>query len=280
MTLATKLSSTDSPVAKIAADMGLVGPFPQLQYVRYMERVFGRDGGRFLDAVDNWGARGCPSESAQRLYLMLAKKPAMAAYVSRHQYSRIYLKAAEILFDSGLLRNQLVIDFGCGFGHLTQLLARLHPESQVVGIDLEPIVAAARTVAGRAAPENLRFESQISASADRASPHVMLMTCVTHEMFPGLIDGHKSWCEDGVRAAQALPEMLGPEGMLVTINRFPFPKQQCPSLDEVLARLGIRPIVTNLPDSLEFEELGMISKLPIRAYRLEASNGTTAKEAK
>ena len=271
MTLETHISQTNPHVAKAAADLGLAGPFPQLQYIHYMERAFGRDGARFLNAVDEWIAHGCPPELTARLYLMLARKPAMAAYVSRHQYSRLYLKAAEILVDSGLLRDRLVIDLGCGFGLLTQLLARLHPESQVVGVDLAPILAAARTIAGKAAPGNLRFESAIPASADRTSPRVMLMTCVTHEMFPGLMNGYGSWVKDDVLAGQALPAMLGSEGLLITINRFPFPKQQHPRLDEVLARLGIRPSVTDLPDSLTLEEAGAKSELPIRAYQLDAS---------
>lgn len=203
----------------------------------------------------------------------------MAAYVSRHQYSRLYVKAAEILVGSGLLRDRLVIDFGCGFGLLTQLLARLHPESPVVGVDLAPILTAARTLAGKSAPGNLRFESAIPTSANRTGSRVMLMICVTHEMFPGLMGGHGSWVEDGVSTGQVLPELLGPEGLLITINRFPFPKQQHPRLDEVLARLGIRPSVTGLPDSLTLEEAGAKSKLSIRAYRLDPSDPQSDRSA-
>lgn len=267
---------TNVQVESVAKSLGLVGPFPQSQYVAYMERAFGRDGARFLDAVDAWAAAGAPPELAQRLYQMLARRPAMAAYVSRHQYSTLYAKAAELLFETGSLTGRTVIDYGCGFGLLTQLLARLHPELQFAGIDRAPIVAAARKLAQSAKAENLRFESDASAISALARPRLVLMFCVTHEMFPGVTSGQEP-SGAVVEAGACLADIVGSDGLLLTINRFPYPQQQLPRLDSVMEHLGLHVTASDLPAALCVEEGGHHSELPIRVYTTKPATEAAVK---
>jgi hypothetical protein len=101
-----------------------------------MEERFGRQGTRFMDACDRQLRSGM--HNPEQLYRRLAKIPEMARLVSAHQYAALYVDVARWIEQTW--RGQLppkVIDFGCGFGLLTALLARLHPESQFIGVDCE-----------------------------------------------------------------------------------------------------------------------------------------------
>lgn len=253
-------------VAKTAERLGLNGPFPQAQYVQYIERAFGRDGARFLDAVDAWISQGAPADEAGRLYSLLARRPAMAAYVSRHQYSALYVSAAQVLHASGLLHKAQVVDYGCGFGQFTQMLAHLYPESEFIGMDVSPVIAAARRITAKNAAGNLRFAELKSdlGSADR--DRIILMMCVIHEMFPEL--GVRGGTPDpGVEAEAAWPNLVEPGTRLITINRLPYPHWQLPQLDGVMAKLGLQVVSSPLPDAVTVAGGGGPSRLPIRVYQ-------------
>lgn len=255
-----------------AKALGLTGPFPQHQYVQYLERAFGRDGSRFLDAVDQWTAQGGPPQGAAALYRMLARKPAMAEYVTRHQYSQLYLEFGEVLAESGLLTGHKVIDFGCGFGLFAQLLARAYPNIQVVGYDRKEIIQAALTRTRRQNLDNLSFTSDLKALAGGGARHIVLMFCTTHEMFPSLLrrDG-EILVPDNLTSGE-LPGLLGDAGILITVNRFPYPDRQLPRLDGLMAAWDLHPVDVGLGAELSLIESGHTSNLPIRAFR--RSDGT------
>lgn len=253
-------------VREAAKTLGLTGPFPQLQYVRYMERAFRKKGARFLDAVDAWSADGGRPEGADALYQLLARMPPMAAYVSRHQFSQLYREAAERLAASGLLSGRVVVDFGCGFGLLTQLLARTHPDSRFVGFDHQEIVAAARKISAAQKLQNLSFVSDFDAIPSDSRNAAVLMVCVTHEIFPAVMSGAEITTSSNADVGRHLAALLQDGGILITINRFPYPERQLPRLDDAMAQFGLHVADSSLPAELLLEEAGMTSRLPIRAY--------------
>lgn len=173
-------------VEEAAKQLKLTGPFPQHKYVKHMLTAFGRNGDCFLDAVDSWLASGCDPSGADLLYSMLAKHPSMADYVTRHQYSDIYKIVGATLTSWGQLQERSVVDVGCGFGHLTSLLARLHPTSKFIGLDKAKVVATARKLNACPQVPNLEFNTANQLPAEAAQ--VALMICVTHEAFPSVMD--------------------------------------------------------------------------------------------
>jgi hypothetical protein len=252
-------------VEEVAKELELTGPFPQHQYVKHMERAFGRDGVRFLNAVDSCVASGADLAGVDRLYSMLAKRPLMAAYVTRHTYSALYKQVGAALTASDQLRDRSVVDIGCGFGHLTSLLARLHPSSRFVGVDKANIVATARRLSASPLVPNLEFKAA-NELAD-ASAQVVLMICVTHEAFPSVMAPDTQPMASELDFARKISGLTGMDGLLVTINRFPYAIWQLPTLDRLFASFGIHPCDAGLPASIELLEGGETSVLPVRAYR-------------
>lgn len=90
------------------------------------------------------------------------------------------MSAAQVLHASGLLHEAQVVDYGCGFGQFTQLLAHLHPESEFVGMDVPPVIGAARKVTEKDALENLRFTELSSDLGSRGRVRIVLMLCALH----------------------------------------------------------------------------------------------------
>src|SRR5690606_13867688 len=188
------------------------------------------------------------------------------AYVSRHQYSALYVSAAQVLHASGLLHNAQVVDYGCGFGQFTQLLAHLHPESEFVGMDVPPVIGAARKVTEKDALEHLRFTELSGDLGSGGRVRIVLMLCVTHEMFPQLyVRGGAP--DPGQEAEAAWPSLIEADTRLITLNRLPYPDWQVPQLDGVMAKLGLQFASSSLPDAVVVEEGGGMSSLPIRVYR-------------
>ena len=251
---------------KVASEPGLTGPHLQGRYVSHMEQAYGREGPRFLDAVDAWLAKGADAEGAERLYQVLAKRPPMAAYVSRHQYFRLYVRAADELLNSGLLDDRQVANYGCGFGLLTQLLARLRPVSGFVGVDKPAMAAAARRLAE---PQKLRYLVFYASSgplAETPRQRVVVMVCMTDELFQDALASQRASIELPARARESLSALLNDAALLITINRFSYPGWQVQRLDEVMLQLGLQNFQTDLPAGVLLDESGMASTLPIRVY--------------
>lgn len=252
-------------VEEVAKKLKLSGPFPQHKYVKQMLSAFGRHGGSFMKAVDSWLESGCQQADISRLYSMLAKNPPMADYVARHQYSAIYKSVGATLNKWGQLQERSVVDVGCGFGHLTSLLARLHPASRFVGLDKADIVATARRLNASPLVPNLEFKTAKELSGEAAQ--VALMICVTHEAFPSVLEPKTKPVASELDFARTISDLLVQDGVLVTINRFPRASCQLLTLDQLFASVRIYPCDVGLPAFIEVPEGDQISVLPARAYR-------------
>jgi SAM-dependent methyltransferase len=252
-------------VEEAAKQLNLTGPFSQQKYVTRMLSAFGRHGERFMTAVDHWLVSGCDPSGADQLYSILAKHPSMADYVTRHQYSTIYQIVGATLTAWGQLQDRSVVDVGCGFGHFTSLLARLHPTSKWIGFDKPKVVATARKLNTCPQVPNLEFKTANQLSAEAAQ--VALMLCVTHEAFPSLSVPGTQPAASELEFAGKICELVGQDGLLVTINRFPNPAWQMPALDEWFASFQLFPCDVGLPSSIQVPEGDRISDLPARAYR-------------
>lgn len=233
-----------------------------------MQSAFGRNGERFMTAVDRFIASGCDPSDADELYSILASYPLMADYVARHQYSEIYKAVGATLTAWGQLQGRSVVDVGCGFGHLTNMIARLHNTSRVIGMDNAKIVAAARRLNDSLQVPNLEFRTANQLQGESAQ--VALMICVTHEAFPSVMESGLQPVPSELDFARRISELMSQDGMLVTINRFPSPNWQLPALDELFASFHIHPCDTDLPKSIELLECGHKSALPVRAYRYKS----------
>jgi SAM-dependent methyltransferase len=252
-------------VEEVVKQLRLTGPFPQKKYVKHMLSAFGRNGKSFMDAVDRWLASGCEQSGADQLYLMLAKCPLMANYVTRHQYSAIYRTVGASLTAWGQLQERSVVDVGCGFGHLTRLLARLHPSSNFIGLDKAKIVAAARELNTSPQVPNLEFRTVNQLPVEAAQ--VALMICVTHEAFPSVVEPGTQPVASELELARRVSELTGQNGVLVTINRFPWPIWQLPALDQLFSSFHIYPCELGLPPSIKLLEGEQTSSLAVRTYR-------------
>ncbi|MEW6668805.1 MAG: class I SAM-dependent methyltransferase [Thermodesulfobacteriota bacterium] len=85
------------------------------------------------------------------------------------------------LLESTLPRKGRILDFGCGYGILTNLLALRSPDRELVGIDLnrDRIGVAARSVAGR---RNIRFHLGDVETLDPEPFDAVVMTDVLHHI--------------------------------------------------------------------------------------------------
>lgn len=85
------------------------------------------------------------------------------------------------LLDSWIPLKGRILDFGCGYGMLSNLLAERSPDRTVVGIDLNPtrIGVARRTVAGR---KNIHFHLGDVESLDPSPFDAVVMTDVLHHI--------------------------------------------------------------------------------------------------
>ena len=87
-----------------------------------------------------------------------------------------------------------------------------------------------------------------------------------HAAEAGGFEGDAGGFEEGVEAGAKLVELIGDGGLLVTINRFPYPQQQLPRLDTVFGRLGLNFSTGDFPETVRIPELEKQSELPIRVY--------------
>jgi SAM-dependent methyltransferase len=263
-------SEKPDQVRSIADSLGLKHPRDQWHYAALMEQRFGKHGSRFMDACDRQMASD--TYNPEPLYRRLAKIPEMARLVSAHQYSTLYVEMGRWSTDSwhGRFPSQ-VIDFGCGFGLLTALLARLHPGSQFIGIDRDAsVVAAARRIDAAHPTRNLTFQKSNSGASQLRAPMV-LAVCVTHEMFGAVVANAKDappFARD-IENARSLSAYVEPGGMLITVNRFPYPEQELPRLNQLLADEGLNADgePTELVVGSANNRLGRPERLPIQAYR-------------
>jgi 2-polyprenyl-6-hydroxyphenyl methylase/3-demethylubiquinone-9 3-methyltransferase len=85
------------------------------------------------------------------------------------------------LLESALPRQGRILDFGCGYGLLSNLLALRSPGRDLVGIDLnrDRISVAARSVAGR---KNVRFHLGDVGTLDPEPFDAVVMTDVLHHI--------------------------------------------------------------------------------------------------
>ncbi len=142
---------------------------------------------------------------------MLRRIPAsiLDLYKPVSRWESFYLKTRWRLCPFDLLESSLplkgrILDFGCGYGMLSNLLAQKGPERSVVGIDLNSkrIAVAMRSQAGRS---NIFFHLGDVESLDPSPFDGVVMTDVLHHIQDDQVEVllkkvHKSLGKEGVLA--------------------------------------------------------------------------------
>ncbi len=232
----------------VLEQLGLTGPFTQAEYVRVMETRFGRNGARFMDAVDtNDGAPG----GFSRLWFLKNRDAEMSAYVTAHQCSGLYRTFLSWLQAHPLDQGRDVLELGCDSGLLLMAIARLFPSSRCIGVDREPrAIQAARRLARQHGIPNVSFDVlDIAQDGARQSPPgpvpVVVAPWVLHEVLPVSLRGHLGEApsldalpEEEARGARNIRRLISDHGRLVTVNRFPGGPRQAAVLTAILRQVG------------------------------------------
>lgn len=113
---------------------GLEGPYPQREYIHKVETGFGKDGGRFLDSMDDTLAKGFTAEAWKQIYQHKNKNTEMSAYISAHCNTEIYRCFLHWLQASDLPAPRSFMELGCENGLLTLCLADLWPQAEAIGL--------------------------------------------------------------------------------------------------------------------------------------------------
>lgn len=250
----------------------LDGPYKQEFYVDQMLSRFGEQGERFMAAVDAVAARGETGERLRVLYERMAANPELARFVVAHSWSELYRASGVELLASGLLAERTVIDFGCGPGLLTLCLAHAVPSARFVGIDRDAIVPAAQRLQQANDPGNVRFVGESDAKDVVATDAVVLLHAVTHELWPKELEAFAPPSAAENQHANTLGQLaswVGHEGLVVTLNRFPYFAQQLPRLDAIFARVKLRPCATRLGEKVVVQghKGTQVESLQVRVYR-------------
>ena len=123
--------------SQIFEELGFHGETDQEAYVNRMENTFGRDGRKFMDAIDHAIADGTVQnpEAMRKIYKKKNKDWRMSLYVSLHEDMNKHHELLQWIESRELSDIETVLDIGCDIGVFSCALARLFPKSQIYGFD-------------------------------------------------------------------------------------------------------------------------------------------------
>lgn len=260
------MSAGESAFSAAMQRFGLTGPYEQEHYVAEVQRRFGKAGERFLEAVDAWLEMGCDPEWTASLNERMSVDPELARFVVAHSWSGLYRATGATLLASGLLAGRTVVDFGCGPGLLTLCLAQALPATRFLGVDLPAVVSAAQWWGAKSNQGNVDFVAIDRAAEQPLQDVVVLMHAVTHELWHHPLEAMLSG-QPPIQHALELEQIrkwVGERGLVVTVNRFPYPAAQVPCLDAIFAVVGLQPVATRMADAVTVEEPP--ERLAVRVY--------------
>lgn len=235
-------------VEQILEKHKLIGPYPQDEYVRYMEKKFKRDGDRFLYFVDECLGLGFTPERWRRIYNLKNKNKDMSLYISSHSNTAIFKEVLEWL-SANIDAPNSFIELGCENGMLTFCVSDLWKTSEAGGVDSVGVsISTARKLAFQFGKSRIKFYvadlAQKESCKSIAPSDVLLAPFLFHE----LLDCSG---EEWENITENIKSMMRDSGSLVTFNRFADPKIEVAQLNSKLSRINLFP--TRL-DELKVED--------------------------
>jgi len=225
-------------VDEILKTHDLVGPYPQEIYVNHMDTAFGKDGGRFMDLVDELLASPS-SQKSQNVFQQKNKSVAMSLYVSSHQNTPLFRGVLNFLESNFEKRPTSFRDIGCENGLLTLCLSSLWPRSSACGLDRSGrAIGVARKLAARFGQSAVKFEvadlTKSDSCRDLGQTDLVIASSLFHEFL--------MWCseEEWQSIASNLRSMMTGTGRLLSITRFG--DIHVARLNDRLQPAGLRPV--------------------------------------
>jgi hypothetical protein len=235
-------------VEQILEKHKLTGPYPQDEYVRYMEQKFKNDGDRFLYFVDECLEMGFTPERWRRIYNLKNKNKNMSLYISSHSYTAIFKEALRWL-SVNIDGPDSFIELGSENGMLTFCVSDLWKTSEARGVDSVGVsVSTARKLAFQFGKSHIKFFvadlAQKGSCKSITQSEILLAPFLFHELL---------YCsvEEWENITENIKGMMPDSGSLVTFNRFPNPKIEVQQLNSKLSRINLFP---NRSDELKVGE--------------------------
>lgn len=192
-----------------------------------------------MDLVDEANELGWTAERFRRTYNAMHTHPSMSLYVSSHSFTSTFEHVLGWFDRNVVAAPETFMDVGCGNGLLTLCLSDLWPEARGYGIDqLGKAISVAESLAKRFNNERVSFFqgdlAHPGAVESIAPTSMVLATFVFHELLDEPIE---SWHH----ISENVDALMKGSGRLISINRFPDPPRQVPSLNRRLGLAGLRP---------------------------------------
>ena len=216
----------------------LKGPYLQDEYVQHVESKFKKLGTKFLELVDESLEKGFSGDAWERIYQLKNKDPELSLYISSHCYTVIYAEILNYLSRSTLKPKKSFIEIGCENGLLTMCLSDFWGIDQAIGIDrVNTAINAAKKLAIRFRKFDIFFHKAdlflASSCKNIGKSDFLIAPFFFHEM---LDSSEKNW----LNTLNNLDYLLEEHGLLLTINRFPYPDVAEPKLSDKLSEINLK----------------------------------------
>ena len=234
-----------SEVDSVLVELDLNGPFSQEEYVKTLESKFGTAGREFLDAIDRGSAGSVYSETMKQLYELKNSHWPMSAYISAHCNSQAYGAFLNWLYKTLNQPPADVLDLGCDCGLLSLAIAKLYPAANVVGIDyVGSAISAANALHKHYEVKNVEFGHHDLTKAgqpiSKSRFDLVLAPWLFHELLPSMrFDDNEPISLNEKNTLDSIASVVADKGLLVSVNRFPYPSWQVPKLSEIMAEVGL-----------------------------------------
>lgn len=238
------------------------------EYVRRMEHRFGRDGVRFLDAIDEAIATQSLGQPLvmRDIYAKKNRDWRMSLLISMNEDSVKYQQLLRWVGAQSMLSGGRIAEVGCDLGIFACGLALMFPESSITGFDAEPsAVRNAKLLARSKQILNVSFEQHRFGESQQLECEpfdLVFAPFVFHEIFRNALDG-SGLSEIETAAAKHLYELVGSQGALVSIDRLPFGHEQAEPMVELLSDAGFNLVHQ---DILEATHSGASERFPISLF--------------
>ena len=200
----------------ILSRLNLDGPLPQQFYVEQVEGL-GKDGVKFLDAMDDALEVGFTPERWKKIYKLKNINKKLSHIVSSHSYAPNYRGMLDWLQENYHDKPSTIIELGCDNGLFTQCLQLLYKEAQVVGID---VVKEAILIAKKLAYDNrlqtVSFDQENLLRPIKLNQKFDLV--VAPFIFHELLDADDS---SKAHLLENLKKLSNSDTKIIAFNRFP-----------------------------------------------------------